>query len=150
MNFKSSITLDRDLLASDELLAYCTLPADWKAIYYKEVEEGFSKDFLRQIKKDTKIVHLEGVPFYFGQAEMWDASDIIANSRDYFDFSADEEWLINIVSIAEGRSHFFTNSDRLRVWLNRIIPGEATGQSYHAAQRLWLRKEVLGHLVINL
>lgn len=34
LNFKSHVTVERDLIASEELLPFTTLPSDWKTTYY--------------------------------------------------------------------------------------------------------------------
>lgn len=146
LNFKSYVTVERDYIASEELLAYTTLPKDWKSIYYQEVAEGFNEDLSAHIKRDTKIINLEDFSFYFGQIEVWNAASIVDRFACKFNPHPNEEWLINIASIEEGSSYIYTNSVRLRHKLREIIDIKSINQHFQITSRLWLRKELLREL----
>ncbi|MFI5342895.1 MAG: hypothetical protein ACHQUC_01615 [Chlamydiales bacterium] len=146
LNFKSQVTSDRDLRASEELLKYITLPDDWKAIYYAEVAEGFNRDLSALIQKDTKTIDWQGKKFYFGQVEIWNATPIINGFEHKFNPHPNDEWLINIASIEEDRSYFYTNSTRLREKLSHLTDAKEINQYFQISHRLWLRKEILREL----
>ncbi|HEV8051029.1 MAG TPA: hypothetical protein VGP47_00930, partial [Parachlamydiaceae bacterium] len=112
LNFKSHVTTDRDKIASEELLQHIDLPHDWKATYYVEIAEEFNKNISEHIRKDTKLVDLNGMPINFGQLEILNAAPIIENFDHKFHPKSDEEWLINIASIEESCSYFYTNTER--------------------------------------
>ncbi len=143
LNFKSHVTTNRDKIASEELLQHIDLPKDWKETYYKEVAEEFNKNLSEHIHKDTKLVDLNGIPFNFGQLELWKAAPIIDKFDCKFDPRPDDEWLINIASIEEGRSYFYTNSDRLRNIIMQITAAKEVNRFLQVSHRLWLRKEIL-------
>ncbi len=143
LNFKSHVTTDRDEIASEELLKHTDLPNDWKATYYVEVAEEFNKNLSEHIRKDTKLIDLNGTSINFGQLEIWNAAPIIDKFDCKFSPRPDDEWLINIASIEEGCSYFYTNSDRLRNIIMQITDAREVNRFLQVSNRLWLRKEVL-------
>jgi inorganic pyrophosphatase/exopolyphosphatase len=143
LNFKSLVTTERDRIASEELLKYIDLPNDWKSIYYGEVAEEFNKNLSEHVCKDTKSVDLDGTPIHFGQLEVWNAAPIIEKFECKFQPNPNDEWLINIASIEEDCSYFYTNSDRLRNTIMQITDASEVSPLLLASQRLWLRKEIL-------
>jgi inorganic pyrophosphatase/exopolyphosphatase len=143
LNFKSHVTTDRDKIASKELLKHIDLPNDWKATYYIEVAEEFNKNLSEHILRDTKLVDLNGVPINFGQLEIWNAAPIIDKFDYKFNPKPNDEWLINIASIEEGFSYFYSNSDRLRNKITLITDAKEVNRFLQVSNRLWLRKEIL-------
>jgi inorganic pyrophosphatase/exopolyphosphatase len=143
LDFKAYVTTDRDRNASEELLKYTDLPNNWKAIYYAEIAEEFNKDLSEHIHKDTKTISLNDIPMYFGQIEIWNAAPIVEIFDRKFTPKPNEEWLINIASIEEGCSYFYTNSDRLQKKTMQITSAKETARNLLKCQRLWLRKEIL-------
>lgn len=142
LNFKSHVTTDRDLFACEELSNYIDLPKDWKTTYYSEVADEFNKNLSEHIRKDTKLILLNGLPIHFGQIEIWNALPILNKFESKFFPKSNEEWLINIASIEEGLSYFYTNSERLRTIMRQITEAKEVNQ-FLQAHRLWLRKEIL-------
>lgn len=59
---------------------------------------------------------------------------------------SNEEWLINIASIEEGKSYIYTNTARLRHKLREIIEIKSINHHFQLAPRLWLRKELMREL----
>ena len=112
-------------------------------VYYEEIAEGFNKDLAAHIHNDTKTIHLDGTNIRFGQVEVWDATPLIAQFEKRFDPHPSEEWLINIASIKENRSYFYTNSSHLREKIQLITLAKEMNRYFQIAQRLWLRKEIL-------
>lgn len=143
LNFKSDVTTDRDKIAAHELLRYTNLPNDWKSTYYNEIAEEFNKNLSEHICKDTKLVDLNGTPILFGQLEIWNAFPIIKHFDCKFQPKPNDEWLINIASIEEGFSYFYTNSERLRNLIMQITSAKKVDEFLLVSDRLWLRKEIL-------
>ena len=143
LNFKSQVTTERDKIASNELLKYIDLSNNWKTLYYAEVAEEFNKNLSEHIQKDTKTVDLNGIRINFGQLEIWNAAPIIDKFDCKFIPKPNEEWLVNIASIEEGCSYFYTNSDRLRDKIMQVTAAKEFNQFLQVAHRLWLRKEIL-------
>lgn len=143
LNFTSHVTTDRDIIASEELLKHINLPNDWKSTYYAEIADEFNKNLSEPIYKDTKHIELNGAKMNFGQLEIWNAAPIIEKFDRKFHPEPDEEWLINIASIEEGRSYFYTNSDRLRNAITQVTGAKIIDPFLQVSGRLWLRKEIL-------
>lgn len=143
LNFKAQVTTDRDKIALEELSNYIDLPNDWKTLYYADVAEEFNNNLSEHIYKDTKLVNLNGIPINFGQIEIWNALPILDNFNNKFNPNPQEEWLINIASIEEDCSYFYTNSDRIRNKLLQVTAAEEFSRFLQVAHRLWLRKEIL-------
>ena len=143
LNFKSHVTTKRDKIASEELLKHIDLPNDWKPIYYTEIAEEFNKNLIEHIQKDTKFIDLNGSSINFGQIEVWNAIPIIDKFDHKFNPNPNDEWIVNITSIEEDRSYFYTNSDRLRNKIMQVTSSKEINQFLQVSHRLWLRKEVL-------
>lgn len=146
LNFKSQVTSDRDLRASEELLKLITLPLDWKSLYYAEVAEGFNKNLAELIQKDTKTVDVQGLQIHFGQVEIWNAVPIIDRFEHKFQPNPKQPWLVNIASIEENCSYFYSNSAPLKEKITQITRAKDFNPYIQLADRLWLRKEILREL----
>jgi inorganic pyrophosphatase/manganese-dependent inorganic pyrophosphatase len=148
LNFRATVTHERDIRAAEELLSYTTLPDDWKSLYYEEVGRGFEKELVTHLLKDTKKMEWNKEPFFFGQIEVWNAQRLIPSFQS--EFSAKEQknnWIVNIVSIEEGSSFLFCNHVPMKEVLREIVSGELF-QEFIRAPRLWLRKELLKKISI--
>ena len=143
LNFKSDVTVERDLNAAKELLEYTKLPEDWINSYYKEVVSSFNENLADHIKTDTKTIDLDGAPILFGQVEVWNAADVVNMLTNEFKPNPKEEWLINIASIEEGCSYIYSNSDRLHLMLTDMIELKSHSENVQQASKLWLRKQLL-------
>jgi inorganic pyrophosphatase/exopolyphosphatase len=146
LNFKSQVTSDRDLLAAEELLKLISLPLDWKSLYYAEVAEGFNKNLAELIQKDTKTVDVQGLQIHFGQVEIWNAASIIDRFECKFQPNPKQPWLVNIASIEENCSFFYSNSAPLKEKITEITRAKDFNPYIQLADRLWLRKEILREL----
>ena len=147
LNFKAQITSDRDRNAAQELLNHATLAPDWKQLYYQEVETGFKNDLMLQIKNDTKTINHNGNSFYFSQIELWDATPILNLLKEQkLPFETESQWLINIISIQEGCSYLYTNSEWIKNKLAQSIAINTVADGILVTNHLWLRKELLPKL----
>lgn len=147
LNFKSHVTSERDVRASDELLHHVTLPNDWQGQYYAEVAQGLNQDLHKHICADTKTIFLENGQVYFGQIELLNASSIIAAFHMNFAPNSKEEWIVNIASIEENLSYLYINSSRLHQKMLHITAIEQISRHLYVAKRLWQRKELLRELL---
>lgn len=146
LDFKSSVTTSHDISAAKELEAFITVPRDWKKQYYQDILYGFSNNLMMHVHNDTKIISLDGSQFYFGQIELWNAQNILSIFDQEFTHEKGTEWLLNIVSIAEGRSYLFINSERLKIKLFDAINMQSMNNDFYVCDQLWLRKEILKKL----
>jgi inorganic pyrophosphatase/exopolyphosphatase len=156
LDFKSTVTHERDRVAAEELRSCISLPADWKERYYTEIEAEFLQNSLKNLLEDTKSITLFNTRFNFGQIELTNAQNFLQNSMsslEMLDLRVDcenkkEQWIVNIVSIEEGCSYLYSNCLELLELLKRITSARIVdGKNLLATQRLWLRKELLKEMM---
>jgi nanoRNase/pAp phosphatase (c-di-AMP/oligoRNAs hydrolase) len=155
LDFKSSGTTNRDLVAAQEVESYINLPKDWKSKYYDEVQQSILDDISSSILSETKTLELFGKTFLFGQIELWNAGAVIPTTKDLSILEHlgkmpkynqnGQDWILNVVSISQNISYFYTNSHIMMNVLKEISQGEDVGQNCIVAPKLWLRKDLLKH-----
>ncbi len=149
LNFGAGVTSSRDRAAFRALAAYTDLDEAWAARYFSEVQQSTLADLAAALRNDTKYFRWDGlaIELTMGQVVVWDARSLIARQLDVLPAALDSPdlgkgWLVNIVSISEGRSYFVSNSPKVQQWLHELI-GVTFDGSVARAGRLWLRKEIL-------
>jgi inorganic pyrophosphatase/exopolyphosphatase len=155
LDFKSSVTHQRDTTSATELLPYTTTAKDWKSIYYAEVAQGFEEDVQAKICQDTKTIELFGKIFSFGQIELWDARSLILSEKianlppRKHQGAFISDWIVNIVSIEEGKSYLYSNSQFLKNVLAEITSATTHDETFLVTEKLWLRKELLRDMLLK-
>ena len=147
LNFGSTVTTERDIKAFDELKKYINLPDDWEKLYFIEVEKDIYKDVGHAIANDTKTFVLDTVPFpvVMGQMELWDANSYLrehkAETKTALEKFSHPDWFLNIPSISEKRNYIYTESEKIKSLLSKIIDVTFDGD-VGITDNLWLRKEI--------
>jgi inorganic pyrophosphatase len=146
LNFGAAITTDRDKTAYADLMKRSGLPDDWPATYFSECQEQILADLATAAKNDTKTLEFRtfSVPMRVGQIVVWDAQAVLDNKTTLEQAVGGVEpyWFVNIVSIADGKSHFYCTSGAVKVWLAELLDVTFDGD-LAAASRMWLREEIL-------
>ncbi len=147
LNFGASVTTDRDIEAYKQLLPVADLSPNWPEQYFSECQEGIFQDIATAIKNDTKTMDFRSFakPIGFGQMAVWDGQEILHkhfNQLIATMSTTGPTWLINLISLEEGKSHFITENTDLQSWLEELLDIKFDG-SVATAPRLWLRKEVV-------
>ena len=105
--FKAKITKDRDRDAYKRLEEIAGVNSTFVEHYFMECQDMILSQFEEAIKNDTKIENISPyLPSVFGQLILWDKEciqDKIACMKEILS-SFGEDWMINIVSLKEGRS----------------------------------------------
>lgn len=148
LNFKAKVTTKRDHRAYDELLKLANFPDDWTARYFKECEDSIFANIQDSLVNDTKTMEFPNLNMdmlLVGQLVIWDADRALTEYRNSIETTMSdqsEEWLVNIVSIKDGKSFFLTPSSSVKSWLEATVNVKFID---HLAQadRLWLRKEIM-------
>lgn len=148
LNFKATVTTDRDHRAYEELSKIANLPENWAALYFSECEESIFADIKKALINDTKNMNFPNSDIgdlCVGQLVIWDAERAINQHRSTIEAtlsSQSESWFVNIVSIKDGKSTFIASDDAVAAWLQQTLD---LGFNNHLAQadRLWLRKEIM-------
>jgi len=143
LNFKASITTDRDIAAYEKLKHYTSLPENWIEQYYSEVEKTMLSDIPSAIKNDIKILANN---FVIGQLELWDTTLLLNNAN--FQKSLEtvmtgyENWFMNMPSIKQGQSYFISKSEYVKDMLANGL-GVKWTSDVGIADKLYLRKEII-------
>jgi len=151
LNFKISITKDRDRQAAEELKPLCNLPDSWIPQYYREIEQDIYRDPVFAIANDTKIAYLGGQSMAVCSTEMWlpemfikENINIIRSALRQFET---ELWLYSSPCVSKGFNYLLTDSQTVKEWLKMYIGATFDKNSdLGTTSKLWLRKEILREL----
>ena len=105
------------------------------------------KDVGHAIANDTKTFVLDTVPFpvVMGQMELWDANSYLrehkAETKTALEKFSHPDWFLNIPSISEKRNYIYTESEKIKSLLSKIIDVTFDGD-VGITDNLWLRKEI--------
>jgi inorganic pyrophosphatase/exopolyphosphatase len=147
LNFKATVTTDRDRAAYDALLKIANLPEDWTAHYFSECQESIFNDIEYALANDTKMMKLNNIKadtIAFGQLVIWSAERATKEYRASIETSMaakSENWFVNIVSISEGKSYLLCSNEIVQEWVEKVLDIQFTN-NIAQANRLWLRKEI--------
>jgi inorganic pyrophosphatase len=147
LNFKAAVTTDRDRIAYGELLKIANLPENWTAQYFSECQESIFDDIEYALANDTKMMKFNNIKtdaIAFGQLVIWSGERATNEYRTPIEASMtakSENWLINIVSISEGRSYLLCSNKIVQEWAEKVLDLHFIN-NIAQANRLWLRKEI--------
>lgn len=146
LNFQANVTTERDRTAYKELAAIAAVRGDWPARYFSECQAGIESNLYRAIRNDAKTMGpTKYLPSVVGQLVLWNGRGVLENRREEISVamrSIGKDWLMNLVSICEGRSYFISDNEitqnKISGMLNaKFIDGVMT------YNRLLLRKELM-------
>lgn len=146
LNFKASITTERDKKASSQLKEFSNLPKDWISKYYLDLESEIHKNAEEAIKNDTKIQIIKGAKCAIAQVELWNSRDFLRIHKDEIratlkDFGT-ELWFFTSPCISEARNYIYTEDKTIRDLLSGVMDIQFEGD-IGITSKLWLRKEIL-------
>lgn len=147
VNFGAEVTTDRDRRAYDDLRQRGGLAEDWPKRYFEACEAGIRHDAVAAVRNDSKLIvyATSAVPIFAGQIAVWDGPAVLGDWHERWtaEFGpAYKDWFINVISIGERRSYFLAESEAVRRWLTKLL-GVTFDGAVGAADRVWLRKEIL-------
>lgn len=146
LNFKSQLLTDRDVIAYDTLKAIANVPDNWIEQYFVEQEKILLGDFVTYVSNDTKSFKLGATDFVIGQIEMWNASSLLtertADILHVMEPFAHLPWLMNILSIAEGKNYIYSTSAKGKDMLERVMNVKFVGDVAETDE-LFLRKHLM-------
>jgi inorganic pyrophosphatase/exopolyphosphatase len=147
LNFKASVTTDRDRNAYEALLIPANLPPTWSATYFTECEQAIFADIANALDNDTKTMtfkHLTADAIAVGQLVVWNGQMAVKEYRKTVEdtmSSLANNWFVNIVSIDEGHSYFLAANENIEQWAEKVMQVQFENGRADAT-RLWLRKEI--------
>lgn len=148
LNFKASVTDDRDRAAFAELQVHMDLPQGWEAEYFKETEAEIFNNPQESIRNDTKIQEVKelGKTFIIGQMELWNSQSFIEEYRrditTVLESFGNEYWFMTSPSISEGKNYIYTKSEYIKQLFIDNFDAVFRGD-VGVTPRLWMRKEIL-------
>lgn len=144
LNFQSSVTTDRDLLAFNELKQHTRLPDDWVEIYYRELDSEVNNNIEFATRNDTKT----SGPV-IAQLELWNAKGILLNHLEeiltIMESFGKPDWFLTSPSISEGKNYIITKDETKKRDLEKVIGAKFDGV-LGTTEKLWLRKEIIREL----
>ena len=147
LNFRASVSTERDKGVYDELMEKADLGHDWPRQYFEECQQGIEKNLKDAVEKDTK----RNVKYPGCDAEVAISQIVVWNGRHLLDkkeelLSITEKYgverSINIISIEEGKNYFITTSTGLREFYGQVL-GLKYKDDFATSERMWLRKEMM-------
>ena len=120
LNFKASITSQRDAEAFKEISKIADMPKDWVEKYFIDQEEYIYQNPRQAILDDIKIIEFPnmGTKITIGQIELWeskkfvnDYNPLIKEVLDNFDH---KKWFFNAPCISMGKTYVFTENEEIR------------------------------------
>lgn len=149
LNFKASITHQRDKNASDLIKKFTQLPDSWIEIYYSELTKNILANPYQAIIKDTKLVDLAGYKITIGQLELWSGQEFIKRYQKEIILAlqsfGNATWFLTLPSISEGKNYLYTQSTKAKKLLDQLLRVNFIGD-LATTDKLYLRKELLKKL----
>lgn len=147
LDFKASVTTERDKKAYASLEKRAELGDGWPAQYFEECQQGIEDNLEESLRDDTKKgVHYPGhsSAVTISQLVVWDGRRLAAKKDELLELTKlyGEERSVHIVSISEGKNYFLTTSTSLQQFYEQRLGVHYNGD-VAVSDRLWLRKEIM-------
>lgn len=148
LNFKATITKERDRQALASLENFITLERNWIANYFNEQTKDILSNIKTAINGDKKIQKIPNlsITVVIGQLELWEAGQFITDHqkeiKKILSDCGEELWFMSCPSISEGINYFYTNNLKIKDLLTSKLEAKFDGD-IGKTPRLWMRKEIL-------
>lgn len=147
LNFGAQVTTDRDKSAYEFLKNHANLDDTWVARYFTECQGAILADLPKALRNDSKVLKFAGLneELCLGQVVVWSAKSIVADKQAILESVLSgirKDWMVNVVSISEGRSYFIAHDETVKNWAEKLLH-ISFKQNVAKADRLWLRKEII-------
>ncbi|QLF91692.1 DHH family protein [Pseudomonas sp. ABC1] len=126
LNLRGNVTTACDLRAYQVLSGRGQLAVAWPEQYFLECQSVIEVDLVQALISDSKRMRPESLlPEVFAQITVWDAARIIREYRSKIGIclrAQSEDWVLNIISISEGKSYFLAESSISQRKLSNLMP----------------------------
>jgi inorganic pyrophosphatase/exopolyphosphatase len=148
LNFRASITTERDRTAFRDLKSFAGFENDWIEKYFTERESAIYKNIEAAIKGDAFVQEIpnSGIRIAIGQMELWRGKDFIkGHEKEIIKAMSSfktSDWFFTLPSISEGKNYLYAGSKEIEAMLENTL-GIKFADRFGSTSRLWLRKEML-------
>ncbi len=145
LNFRSTLTTERDRRAYKELVSLAELSDTWISEYFTEQENILFQDFEKYVKADTKVFTVGQGEFAMGQIELWNADRVLTSKKDELASVMakydDIPWAVNIINISGGGNYVYSRSELGKRAIERAL-GVAFEGDVAKTTELIMRKQI--------
>ncbi|WP_445177925.1 DHH family phosphoesterase [Pseudomonas sp. McL0111] len=128
LNFSGQMTTELDIRAYEVLARQAKLPVDWPAQHFRECQASIESNLIEALAADLKRMKPESqLPEVFAQMTVWDADVLMQKQRPTISrwmVEQGADWLLNVISISEGKSYLLADPLVSQQKLNRLLPLE--------------------------
>jgi hypothetical protein len=126
LNFSGQMTTPADIEAYVDLASRSKLTSDWPRQYFLECQTRIESDLAAALAADSKRMKPESnLPGFFAQMTVWDADALLQKHRPMIKrwmAEQGDDWLLNVISIRDGKSCFLAPAEVSQQKLNRLLP----------------------------
>lgn len=151
LNFKAKITTERDGVAYAELMKNAGEDEDFAERYFLECQGEVEGDLASAIRNDTKIEQVSlTFPKAIGQLVCWNGEEFLKRAEEISDILSeiDERWIMNLISLKDGRSYILVSDEKAAEEVLRLFGGPQEGDVVVLSE-VWLRKEILKRALVD-
>ncbi|MEZ4194865.1 MAG: hypothetical protein R3B53_00480 [Candidatus Paceibacterota bacterium] len=146
LNFKSTITTERDKIAFAELKEIVKVPDNWVEEYFAEQESILLGNFEEYLVADTKVFRLNTENFAIGQIELWDAEKVIETKINTIEkvmgVYEPIPWVVNIINISKGFNYIYSSNEGGKGVIEKCL-GVTFSNDLAKTDGLVLRKQLM-------
>lgn len=142
LNMKSDITSDRDRVAYSELMRIGGISDDYCVEYFSACEAEIVGDLAQAIRDDIKIEKVGVLPEVIGQMVLLSARKFDRNVSAAV-FAEYSEWMMNVISLEDGKSYIYFNGDGVRERLEGLFGARCESEGLLVLDKFMLRKEIM-------
>jgi Inorganic pyrophosphatase/exopolyphosphatase len=144
LNLKANITTERDIEAYNDLVVLGSLSDNWVKEYFTACEEEILNDLEVAIVNDIKNAkENKNLPDVFGQLTIFNSNKVLKQieliKKVFKDY---KEWMINIISLIDGKSYILTDSKKTKAELENLFNLKFENDVL-TLNKFMLRKEII-------
>lgn len=147
LNFRAKITIERDREAFARLSEIAQVNGGELAEkYFLDCQKEMDADFAEVIKNDTKTGRItDKLPNVFGQLVLWNGNVVETKINEICDVmdSFGEEWIMNVVSLSDGRSYIIASNKKVLEQVEDLFGVFSNDGRMVVLPDVWLRKEIM-------
>ena len=146
LNFSGGSCTAADRQAYAALAAHAGLGPQWPEAYFQQCQQQIEAQLPQALLKDLKVLEASSnLPRRFAQLTLWQGEGLLARQRHLIEQVLGQwgdDWLLNLISLSEGKSYLLTGSPGSARKLERLLECSAQ-DGVHCLARPILRKELL-------